>query len=55
MQRSNKVYLKLEIEIDSGATPSMDEIISTVKELLTVGEEGIGREPPFGVRNITAL
>jgi hypothetical protein len=55
MQRSNKVYLRLEVEIDSGASPSVDEIISTVKELLSIGEEGIGREPPFGVRDVTAL
>jgi len=55
MQRSNKVYLRLEVEIDSGASPSVDEIISTVKELLSIGEEGIGREPPFGVREVTAL
>jgi hypothetical protein len=55
MQNSNRVYLRLEIEVDSGANPGMDEIISTVKELLSIGEEGIGREPPFGVRNVTAL
>jgi hypothetical protein len=54
-QSSNRLYLRLEIEVDSGANPSMDEIISTVKELLSIGEQGMGREPQFGVRNVTPL
>lgn len=54
-QKSNKLYLRLEIEVDAGANPSMDEIISTLKELLSIGEQGIGREPPFGVHSVTPL
>lgn len=54
-QTPNKLYLRLEIEVDSGSNPSMDEIISTVKELLSIGEQGMGREPQFGVRNVTLL
>jgi hypothetical protein len=54
-QSSSKLYLRLEIELDSGANPSMDEIISTVKELLSIGEQGMGREPQFGVRSVTPL
>ena len=54
-QGHNKLYLRLEIELDSGVNPSMDEIISTVKEMLSMGEQGMGREPQFGVRNVTPL
>jgi hypothetical protein len=54
-QSPNKLYLRLEIAVDPGANPSMDEIISTLKELLSIGEQGIGREPQFGVRNVTPL
>ena len=55
VQAPSKLYLRLEIELNSGANPSMDEIISTVKELLSIGEQGMGKEPEFGIRNITPL
>jgi hypothetical protein len=52
-----EIYLKLRIELDPNVNPkpTMDDIIAGVKELLTVGEEGIGKETPFGVRDVTPL
>ncbi|MDG6998003.1 MAG: hypothetical protein JRN15_02695 [Nitrososphaerota archaeon] len=54
-QSPNKLYLRLEIEVNSSTNPSMDEIISTVKEMLSIGEQGMDREPQFGVRNVSPL
>lgn len=50
-----EVNLKLRLELDDEANVSTEDIINTVKEMLTVGEEGIGREPPFGVRDVTPI
>jgi hypothetical protein len=52
-----ELYLKLRIELDSNADPkpTIDEIIASVKELLTIGEEGIGKETSFGIREVTKL
>ena len=52
-----EIFLKLRIEVDPNADPqpTVDDIIANVKELLSVGEEGIGRETPFGIRDVTPL
>jgi hypothetical protein len=51
-----EIFLKLRIEIDPEAdpTPTSDDVIKGVKELLTVGMEGVG-SVPFGVRDVTLL
>lgn len=51
-----EMFLKLRIEIDSDAdpAPTSDDVIKGVKELLTVGMEGVG-SVPFGVRDVTLL
>lgn len=51
-----EMFLKLRIEIDSDAdpAPTSDDVIKGVKELLTVGMEGVG-SVPFGVRDVTIL
>ena len=51
-----EVLLKLRVEIDPDAdpAPTADDVIKGVKELLTVGMEGVG-SVPFGVRDVTLL
>jgi hypothetical protein len=51
-----EMFLKLRIEIDDEAdpSPSPDDVIKGVKELLSVGMEGVG-SVPFGVRDVTLL
>jgi hypothetical protein len=51
-----EIFLKVRVEIDPNADPipTTDEVIKGVKELLTVGMEGIG-SVPFGVRDVTLL
>jgi hypothetical protein len=51
-----EIFLKLRVEVDPGADPepSTDDVIKSVKELLTIGMEGIG-SVPFGVRDVTLL
>ncbi len=51
-----EIFLKLKVEVDPQAdpTPTNDDVIKGVKELLTIGMEGIG-SVPFGVRDVTLL
>ncbi len=51
-----EIFLKLRIEVDPEAdpAPTADDVIKGVKELLTVGMEGVG-SVPFGVRDVTLL
>jgi hypothetical protein len=51
-----EMFLKLRIELDPEAepAPTADDVIKGVKELLTVGMEGVG-SVPFGVRDVTIL
>ena len=51
-----EVFLKLRIELDPEVdpAPSADDVIKGVKELLSVGLEGVG-SVPFGVRDVTLL
>jgi hypothetical protein len=51
-----EILLKLRIEIDPNANPkpTVNDIITGVKQLLTVGAEGSG-DMPFGVRDVTPL
>jgi hypothetical protein len=55
MNMPKEVNLKLRLELDDGAEVSMDYIVTTIKEMLSIGEEGMGSEPPFGVRDVTPL
>ncbi len=58
-----EVYVKLRLELSSQMDdngnpmpmPTMDEICEELKRLLTIGEEGSGKEPSFGVRDITPM
>ena len=54
--RLKEIFLKLRVELDPEAdpTPSADDVIKGVKELLTVGMEGVG-SVPFGIRDVTLL
>ncbi|MHB8566421.1 MAG: hypothetical protein ACYC7D_08700 [Nitrososphaerales archaeon] len=51
-----EILLKLRVEVDPEANPAptADDVIKGVKELLTIGMEGIG-SVPFGVRDVTLL
>jgi len=51
-----EIFLKLRVELDQEADPSptSDDVIKSVKELLTIGMEGIG-SVPFGIRDVTLL
>ena len=51
-----ELYLKLRIELDLNANPrpTIDEICE-VKRLLSIGEEGSGKETSFGIREVTLL
>lgn len=51
-----EIFLKLRVEVDPDAdpAPTSDDVIKGVKELLTIGMEGIG-EVPFGVRDVTLI
>ena len=55
-QQMKEIFLKLRVELDPEAkpTPTADEVIKGVKELLSIGLEGIG-SVPFGVREVTLL
>lgn len=51
-----EIFLKLRVEVDPEAdpAPTADDVIKSVKELLTIGMEGIG-SVPFGVRDVMLL
>ena len=51
-----EILLKLRVEVDPEAdpAPSTDDVIKGVKELLTIGMEGIG-SVPFGIRDVTLM
>jgi hypothetical protein len=52
-----ELYLKLRIELDPNANPhpAIDETCDEVKRLLSIGEEGSGKETSFGIREVTLL
>jgi len=51
-----EIFLKLRVEVDPDAdpAPSAEDVIKGVKELLSVGMEGVG-SVPFGIRDVTLL
>ncbi len=56
IRKLKEIFLKLRVEVDPEAdpAPTADEVISSVKQLLTIGMEGIG-SVPFGVRDVTLM
>ncbi len=51
-----EIFLKLRVELDPEAqpAPTADDVIEGVKELLSIGMQGIG-SVPFGVREVSLL